>query len=154
MKNPWLLPALLAPVFLLPNPAHASERVVPCSTLPAAAQQKGNSLLDGATIHACQKDLTAGVLTYEMELLKDGRSRDITFDPSGNVVEIEAQVDLADLPAPVKAAILKATAGTRPGKIESLTRGGQIISYETTVAKAGKHQEIAFHPDGSPMPPD
>lgn len=154
MKNPWFASALLTPALLLTPPAHASERVVPCATLPAAVQQKGNSLLDGATLHACQKDITAGVVTYEMELLKDGRSRDITFDPSGNVVEIEAQIDLDALPAPVKAAILKAAAGTRPGKIESLTRGGQIISYETTIVKAGKHTEIAFHPDGSSMQPD
>ena len=154
MKNPWLLSTLLAPVFLFTHPAHASERVVPCSTLPSAVQQKGNFLLDGATLHSCQKDLTSGVLTYEMELLKDGRSRDITFDPDGNVVEIEAQVDLDALPSPVKAAILKAAAGTHPGKIESLTRDGQIISYETTLHKSGKQHEIAFHPDGSSMQPD
>jgi hypothetical protein len=154
MKNLWLASTLLAPIVLFTNPAHASERVVPCSTLPSAVQQKGNSLLDGATIHACQKDVTKGVITYEMELIKDGRSRDITFDPSGNIVESEDQIDLDALPAPVKAAILKAAAGTHPGKIESLTRNGQIISYETTVVKAGKHKEIAFHPDGSSMQPD
>jgi hypothetical protein len=154
MKNPWLTSALLAPIFLLANRAHASERVVPCSTLPAAVQQKGSSLRDGATVHACQKDVTKGVTTYEMELLKDGRSRDITFDPAGNIVESEDQIDLDALPAPVKAALLRAAAGTTPGKIESLTRNGQIISYETTILKAGRHHEIAFHPDGSSMQPD
>jgi hypothetical protein len=98
--------------------------------------------------------LAGGRHTYELELLKDGRSRDITFDPDGNVLEVEEQIDFASLPKPVAAAIQKEVGTDHLGKIESLNREGTLISYETTVARNGKRREIAFRPDGFAMKPD
>jgi hypothetical protein len=36
-------------------------------------------------------------------------------------------------------------------KIESVTKGGKLTSYEATVLKNGKHLEIAVAPDGTPV---
>jgi len=131
--------------------AVAAEHSVACSTLPPAVQQKSKLVQDGSVIHGCVRDISKGKTTYELELLKDGRSRDVTFDPNGNVLEVEEQIDFASLPKPVAAAIQKEVGAERPGKIESLTRGGALISYETTVTRNGKRREIAFRPDGSVM---
>ena len=133
--------------------AVAAEHSIACSTLPSAVQQKSKLVLDGAVVHGCVRDISKGKTNYELELLKDGRSRDVTFDSEGNVLEVEEQIDFAALPKPVADAIQK-KAGSHLGKIESLTRGGTLISYETTVNLNGKHQEIAFRPDGSAMKPD
>jgi hypothetical protein len=58
------------------------------------------------------------------------------------------------LPPPVAAAFAKAASGGKLGKVESLTRQGQLIAYESTIEKGGKHRELAFHPDGTPMKAD
>jgi len=140
---------LWAPVMAFSVCAHASETKVPCSTLPAVVMAQGTKMLDGGTIKSCVKDTSAGKVTYELETLKDGRSKDISLDAKGNVLEVEEQVDQASLPAPVVAAIQKAAHGGTVGKVESLTRGGALVSYETTITLNGKRHEVTFRPDGS-----
>jgi hypothetical protein len=81
-------------------------------------------------------------------------SKDVTFSVLGDILEIEQQVDPATLPPPVAAAFAKAATGGKLGKVESLTRQGQLIAYESTIEKGGKHRELAFRPDGTPMKAD
>ena len=148
-------PFLLTVALALSSCAYAAEHSVPCSTLPDAVQQRSKSLLEpGTTIHGCVKDVSAGKTTYEMELLTPQGSKDVTFSPAGDVLEIEQQVDPATLPPPVAAAFAKAAGGGKLGKVESLTRQGQLIAYESTIEKGGKHREVAFRPDGAPMKAD
>jgi hypothetical protein len=148
-------PLLLTAALALSSCAYAAEHSVPCSTLPDAVQQRSKSLLEpGTTVHGCVKDVSAGKTTYEMELITPKGSKDVTFSPQGDVLEIEQQVDAAALPPPVAAAFAKAASGGKLGKVESLTRQGQLIAYESTVVKDGKHRELAFRPDGTPMKAD
>jgi hypothetical protein len=146
---------LLTAALALSSCAYAAEHSVPCSTLPDAVQQRSKSLLEpGTTVHGCVKDVSAGKTTYEMELITPKGSKDVTFSPQGDVLEIEQQVDATALPPPVAAAFAKAASGGKLGKVESLTRQGQLIAYESTVVKDGKHRELAFRPDGTPMKAD
>jgi hypothetical protein len=146
---------LLAAALAISSCAYAAEHSVPCNTLPDAVQQRSKSLIEpGTTVHGCVKDVSAGKTTYEMEWLTPHGSRDVTFSPLGDVLEIEQQVDPATLPPPVAAAFAKAASGGKLGKVESLTRQGQLIAYESTVVKGGKHRELAFRPDGAPMKAD
>jgi hypothetical protein len=148
-------PLLLTAALALSSCAYAAEHSVPCSTLPDAVQQRSKSLLEpGTTVHGCVKDVSAGKTTYEMELITPKGSKDVTFSPQGDVLEIEQQVDATALPPPVAAAFAKAASGGKLGKVESLTRQGQLIAYESTVVKDGKHRELAFRPDGTPMKAD
>ena len=87
-------------------------------------------------------------------MLTPKSSKDVTFSPLGEVLEVEQQVDPATLPPPVAAAFAKAASGGKLGKVESLTRQGKLISYESTVERGGKHREVAFRPDGAPMKAD
>ena len=149
--RPFLLTAALA----LSSCAYAAEHSVPCSTLPDAVQQSSKSLIDpGTTVHGCVKDVSAGKTTYEMELITPQGSKDITCSATGDVLEIEQQIDPATLPPPVAAAFAKAATGGKLGKVESLTRQGQLVAYESTIAKGGRHHELAFRPDGTPMKAD
>jgi hypothetical protein len=146
---------LLTAAFAISSCAYAAEHAVPCSTLPDPVQQRSKSLLEsGTTVHGCVKDVSGGKTTYEMELLTPQGSKDVTFSPQGDVLEIEQQVDPASLPPAVAAAFTKAAGGGKLGKVESLTRQGQLIAYESTIVQGGKHRELAFHPDGTPMKAD
>lgn len=134
--------------------AAQAETHVPCKTLPAAVLQQAKVEAADATIRGCVKDKEDGKLTYEVETLKDGKSRDILFDDSGTVLEVEQEVAGASLPSAVSDAIAKAANGGKAGKVESVTRGGVIASYETTITKKGRRQEIAFSPQGDPVKAD
>jgi hypothetical protein len=148
-------PVLLTAALALSSCAYAAEHSVPCNTLPDAVQQRSKTHIEpGTTVHGCVKDVSAGKTTYEMELLTPKGSKDVTFSPQGDVVEIEQQVDPAALPPPVAAAFAKASSGGKLGKVESLTRQGKLIAYESTVVKGGRHSEVAFSPDGAPMKAD
>ena len=149
--RPFLLTAALA----LTSCAYAAEHSVPCNTLPEAVQQHSKSLLEpGTTVKGCVKDGSGSKITYEMELVTPKGSKDVTFSPAGDVLEVEQQVDPSTLPPPVAAAFAKAAGGGKLGKVESLTRQGQLIAYESTIEKGGKHRELAFRPDGAPMKAD
>jgi hypothetical protein len=134
--------------------AAQAEAHVPCKTLPAAVLHQAKAEAGDATIRGCVKDKENGKLTYEVETLKDGKSRDILLDDSGSVLELEQQVEVASLPPAVSDAITKAANGGKVGKVESVTRGGAIASYETTITTEGRRREIAFSPQGDPVKAD
>ena len=134
--------------------AAVAESHVPCDTLPAAALNQAKIEARDATIRSCVKDKEDGKLTYEVETLKDGKSRDIVLDASGTVLEVEQEIDANSLPPAVSGAIAKAANGGKVGKIESVTRGGAIASYETTIMKSGHRHEVAFDPQGATVKPD
>lgn len=155
MANPVPLRTLLLALVIVSSAyMHAAEHPVPCASVPAVVQEKAKSMLDGGAIRRCIKDVSKGKTTYEMETVKHGRSKDMTFDPRGNMLEVEEQVDLASLPPQVAAAMQKAAGGGQLGSIESLQRKGVLISYEAVVTDGGKRREVAFRPDGSPMKAD
>jgi hypothetical protein len=131
-----------------------AESHVSCTTLPAAVLSQLKTEAGDATIRGCVKDKENGKLIYEVETVKDGRSRDIEFDASGSVLEVEQEVTGSSVPAPVSDAIATAAKGGKVGKIESVTRGGAIASYETTITRQGQRHEVAFSPQGAPVKAD
>ena len=134
--------------------AASAETHVPCNTLPAAVLRQAKIEAQDATVRGCVKDKENGKLTYEVETLKGGKSRDILLDDSGSVLELEQQVETSSLPPAVSEAIAKAAHGGKVGKVESVTRGGAIASYETTITTKGRRREIAFSPQGDPVKAD
>jgi hypothetical protein len=146
---------LFTTALALTSCAYAAEHSVPCNTLPDAVQQRSKALLEnGTTVHGCVKDVSGGKTTYEIELVTPSGSKDVTFSPLGDILEIEQQVDAAALPPAVAAAFSKAAGGGKLGKVESLTRQGQLVAYESTIEKGGKHRELAFRPDGTAVKAD
>jgi hypothetical protein len=156
MSRP-LPPAFLAIAFsagmVAAAPAYA-ESHVPCNTLPAVVLQHAKLEAGDATVRSCVKDKENGKLTYEVETLKDGKSKDITLDVSGTVLEVEQEVAASSLPPAVSDAIAKAAHNSKIGKVESVTREGAIASYETTITSNGQRREVAFSPQGAPVKAD
>ena len=74
---------------------------MPCHTLPDAVLSHAKAEAEGATIRGCVKEKEDGKLTYEVETVKDGRSRDILLDASGSVLEVEQEVTPDRVPAAV-----------------------------------------------------
>ena len=131
-----------------------TESHVSCNTLPAAVLQHAKLEAGPATIRGCVKDRENGKLIYEVETLKDGKSKDITLDVSGTILEVEQEVAISSLPSAVSEAIAKAAHGSKIGKVESVTREGAIASYETTITSNGERREVAFNLQGAPVKAD
>jgi uncharacterized membrane protein YkoI len=119
------------------------------SDLPAQVRTAAKEQLRGAQIIGAGSEEEHGQTTYEVETILNGKSRDLSFDAGGKLLEVEQQVDLRSVPAVVKAALEKRSAGENIRKVEMVT-AGDSVSYEASlITKAGKHREIAVNPDGT-----
>jgi hypothetical protein len=50
-----------------------------------AVLAKGKKMLDEGTIQSCLKDMSDGKVSFKMETLKAGRTKNISLNPNGNV---------------------------------------------------------------------
>src|SRR4051812_41728610 len=91
---------------LLTGVSFAQERRIRRSDLPPEVEKTVAKESAGATVHGFSQERENGQTFYEAELTVDGRSRDVSMDAQGNVVEIEEEVALDALPADVKSGIL------------------------------------------------
>lgn len=153
-----LATALLAAAAI---PHARGESRVPCNTLPATVLDHARKQAPDATVKTCVKDKEGSRLEYEVETSDAGRSKDMVFDPAGNIIEVEQEIDRGALPAAVANAIRQAAQGGEAGKVESVTKfgsksatGSDAISYETTITRNGTKREVAFRSDGTPVKPD
>ena len=131
--------------------AFPQEIKIQKSDLPAAVQKTVDQQSKGATVRGFSKEVENGQTIYEAELITQGHSRDVSIDTNGNVVEIEEEVPFASLPDGVKRG-LEAKAGKgKIGKVESLTKHGELVAYEAKVTTGTRKSEIQVGPDGKPL---
>jgi hypothetical protein len=126
------------------------EQRVTRRDLPAAVARTVDAQARGATIRGFSKEREHGQTFYEVELRVNGHTKDVLIDTTGAVVEVEEQVDIATLPAPVREALMAAAGSGKLRSVESVMRGGQT-AYEGHVNTNGKWSEIKVGPDGKPL---
>lgn len=130
----------------------AQERRVTRRDLPPAVARTVDEQSRGATIRGYSEEKENGQTFYEVELRVNGRSKDVLIDTSGAVVEIEEQVNLADVPAAVQDAFQTAAGSGQIGVVESVTKQGRIVAYEAHITTpAGKRREVKVGPDGKSL---
>lgn len=131
--------------------AQAQERKIQRKDLPRAVDAAVTRESAGATIKGFAMEKENGKQTYEVELVVDGRSKDMSMDAKGNVLEIEEEVSMDSLPDAVRAG-LTASAGTGTiTKVESLTKRGKLVAYEAAVTSGAKHREVQVGPEGKKL---
>ena len=127
----------------------AADTKMAFSELPPAVQRAAKAQMQGARLVGAGSEEENGKTTYEVETKVGGKSRDLSFDASGKLLEVEQEVDVDSIPAPAKAALMK---GVGPGtihKVESVT-AGNAVSYEASVTMGnGKKAEVAVNADGT-----
>jgi hypothetical protein len=130
------MPFLVAILFLAVA-SGAAERKIAKSDLPPAVQKTAEQQSVGATVTGYSKDTEDGKLEYEVQMASNGHSKDVTIAPDGNLIEIEEQVTMGNLPANVKAALQSKAGKWKITKIESLTKHGAIVGDYPLVASGG-----------------
>jgi uncharacterized membrane protein YkoI len=151
MRNSFSGTANVLTFLLCSGIAHAGEKRVQFSDLPPAVQKTAQAESQGATIKGYSKEVEHGKLTYEVEMVVNGKSRDVSIDPSGKVVEVEQEVSLEAVPPAALTAIQAGAKGGAIPKVEEVKSDSETV-YEAQVRTSGKHQEIRVHADGSPAP--
>ena len=131
--------------------AQAQEKKLKREQLPPAVEKTVATESQGATINGFATEVEKGKRLYEVELTVNGRSKDISMDKNGNVVEVEEEVTMDSLPAAVQAGLRKAAGSGTIGKIESLTKGGKLVAYEAPVKTGTKRSEIQVGPNGEKL---
>ena len=129
----------------------ARERQLSKNDLPVAVRKTADEQVQGATVRGYSKEVENGQIEYEVQLVANGHSKDITIAPDGRVLEIEEDVPMESLPVPVTSRLNAKAGKGRIAKVESLTKGGKVVAYEAQVVAAGKHSEIQVAPDGSDL---
>ena len=126
----------------------AQEKKITRAQLPPAVEKTVARESQGATINGFATEIENGKRLYEVELTVDGRSKDISMDKNGNIMEIEEEVAMDSLPAAVQEGLRKASGAGTINKIESLTKHGKLVAYEGHVKTGAKRSEIQVGPNG------
>jgi len=130
--------------------AQDSEKKINMKGVPAAVQQAIREQSKGATLRGVAKEVEQGKTLYEAELTVNGHSKDVTFDAQGQVVSVEEQTPIADIPSAAREAIQKAAGGGKVLVVETVTEGGKTF-YEAQVRKGIKKSEVKVDASGQPV---
>ena len=132
-------------------PVVAQEKKLLRTDLPPAVEKTVAEQSKGATIKGFSTEVENGKKIYEAALVVDGHGRDISMDKDGRILEIEDEVALASLPAAVQDGLKRAAGNGTLGKVESLTKHGKLVAYESVVTVGGKRHEVQVGPDGKKL---
>jgi hypothetical protein len=131
--------------------ASAQEKKLKRSDLPSAVQKTVDAQSAGAHVRSYASETEDGQLEYEVSMTVHGHSRDVNIAADGTVLEIEEQVALDSLPAPVRAGLKQKAGSGKIAKVESITKHGAIVAYEAHVRTGTKRSEFQVGPDGQPL---
>ena len=120
--------------------------------LPAPVTAAFKKAYPAATIRGTSKETENGKTVYEVESVENGKARDLIYAADGAVMELEEEMNPADLPAPVTAALKKLYPKATVAVAERQTRGA-MVQYELQIKGAAK-KSVAFMPDGRLVPPE
>ncbi len=146
-----MYPLVIGSLVLSVASSVAQEKKIKRSDLPAAVEKTVAAQSQGATIRGFSEERENGQMYYEAEMTVDGHSKDLLVDNSGAIVEVEEQVAMDSLPAPVKEGLQTKAGKGKLVKVESITKHEKLVAYEAQVVTGGKKSEVQVGPDGKPL---
>lgn len=102
-------------------------------------------------LFAYANDAKKGKVQYELQLMVNDYTKDVTMDPKGNVLGVEEQVQPEALPANVLTSLRTQAGKGDITKIESSVKHDRIVAYEAQVASGKRHREIQVGQDGQKL---
>ena len=136
-------------VSLLSVAALAQDVKLKKKQVPRAVIAAFQSAYPRATIRGYNREKENGKIYYEVESVEGQTTRDVLYNPDGNVAEIEESMAVSDLPAAAEALRAK-----YPGAVitsaERITRG-DVTEYEAHAKMGKKRVSMEFDASGKPL---
>jgi hypothetical protein len=129
----------------------AQEKTITRRQLPPPVEQTVARESQGATIKSIATETDHGKRLYELALIVEGHTKDISIDKNGNIIEIEEEVAMDSLPAAVQDGLRSAAGAGVIGRIESLTKHGKLVAFEAQIKNRNKRAEIQVGPNGEKL---
>jgi len=124
---------------------------VSLAQLPDAAQSTVNNQTAGGKIETINKETEDGKLQYEVRFTKGDKKMEINVAPDGNVLAIEEEVVLTQVPVAVQKTITDQAGTGTVKKIAKVTEAGKD-HFGVLVTNNDKKQWFEVAPDGTLMP--
>jgi len=130
----------------------AQEQRITRGDLPPAVERTVARESEGLTILGFSKETEHGQTTYEMTLsFAGGRTRDITMDAAGDVIEVEEQMGLDSVPPLVLQAITALVGAAPVSRVERIMKLGTVVAYEAHYTVNGQRKELQVGPNGEKL---
>jgi uncharacterized membrane protein YkoI len=126
----------------------AQEKKIPLSEVPEKVMTAVKDKFPGAEITGAEKETEEGKVIYEINLKHKGQKIDAEFTPEGEFLEMEAVIDVKDLPKAVTEAIKARYPDGEFKRAERVTKKDESITYEVIVQWGDKKGEVVVDPDG------
>ena len=123
------------------------EQSITRKEMPAAVLAAFAKAYPKANIIGYSKETENNQTTYEIESMEGQLHRDVTYMDDGKLVSVEESIEVAEIPAAVKAAIDKKFPGGKITRAEKVTKGS-AIAYEFEIEFKGQTVEIVFDAAG------
>jgi hypothetical protein len=132
----------------------ADEEKVPLDKVPKAVLEAVKKRFPKAEIVEAAKETADGKTEYEVTVKEAGKKIDVMLTPEGAITLIEKEIDVKDLPAPVKDALDKKYPKATYKIVEEVikvTDGKEKLEYyEASLETADKKNlEVKVKPDGT-----
>ncbi len=142
---------VMGTALVLALPAFAQEKKIERSALPAPVAKTVDQETKGSVIKGFATEREHGKKVYEAETVVDGHTRDLQIAEDGSLKEIEEEVSFDSLPDGVKKGLTGKAAGAKITKVESLTKGGQLVAYEAATLRGARKGEVQVGPEGAAL---
>ena len=127
--------------------AQSAEKKVKMADLPPAVQKAVQEQSKGATLVGLAREVENGATLYEAELKVGGRTKDVTFNPEGQVVILEEETTVDRIPAPAREAITKIVGKRKLLLVETVSEKGSTF-YEAHFRSGLRTREIKVDSTG------
>ena len=143
--------AILTTAAFVLSVAASAEKKIDRSALPPAVQKTAESQSQGSTVKGYSIDHENGQTEYEVEMMSNGHSKDVSIAKDGTLLEVEEQVAFDALSSEVQSSLTAKAAGAKITKVESLTKKDKLVAYEAATLKGSKKGEIQVGPNGEKL---
>ena len=141
MKTALATALVLSVILARAASAQETEKKIQMKDLPPAVQQALKDHSKGATLVGFAKEVEGGVTRYEAEMKVGNRTKDVTFDPNGNLLSIEEETTLESIPTPARDAIQKAVGKRKLLLVETVSEKGTTF-YEAHFKSGLRTKEV------------
>lgn len=128
--------------------ANAQPKRIAWTDLPRPVQTAVDQESKGATIRSYSVETDQGSKVYDVELVADGRSKDVSLDAKGNILQVEQEISMDSLPVAAQETLAAAAGNGVIDKIKSLTKRGALLAYEALVKTGTQSSRILIAPEG------